>query len=284
MALGPPDMIAMKLGSKIVAIGGVLLAGTVAVVFFRKPAVTTPQPAATVSNLPLRDGQSTRPVVESTTPQGVPLPSSTPASASEPSAPAPVTPIPPAPVSRAPSGPIIPGKSTLPPAPLPPTFHTDAGSVTGATPSAKSAPLPDLRGSSSISPPKQAIVESAAEATKLPRSSETIPALSAPKPVSPPPANTTRNIRPAPWRSHTVVDGDTLSALATRYLGSAGRYAEILDANRQALRSPDMLPIGTVLRIPPPSAPDAAPAENTAVINRLPNLVPIPQGALKSEK
>ena len=49
---------------------------------------------------------------------------------------------------------------------------------------------------------------------------------------------------------HRIVDGDTLSGLAHRYLGSSGRFREIFDANRDRLQSPDLLPIGVELRIP----------------------------------
>lgn len=50
---------------------------------------------------------------------------------------------------------------------------------------------------------------------------------------------------------HRVVDGDTLAMLAQRYLGSAERQMEIFEANRDLLASPDLLPIGAMLRIPP---------------------------------
>lgn len=50
--------------------------------------------------------------------------------------------------------------------------------------------------------------------------------------------------------THHVVDGDTLSKLAQRYLGSADRYMQLYDANRDILGSPDLLPIGSVLKIP----------------------------------
>lgn len=51
-------------------------------------------------------------------------------------------------------------------------------------------------------------------------------------------------------RRHRVQDGDTLSELALKYLGSAERYHEIVDANRQVLSSPDLLPVGVELTIP----------------------------------
>jgi phage tail protein X len=49
---------------------------------------------------------------------------------------------------------------------------------------------------------------------------------------------------------HVVVDGDTLSNLAARYLGRADAYLEIYECNRDVLASPDLLPIGAVLKIP----------------------------------
>jgi nucleoid-associated protein YgaU len=49
---------------------------------------------------------------------------------------------------------------------------------------------------------------------------------------------------------HTIVDGDTLSAIAQKYLGRADRYLEIFEQNRDVLHSPDILPIGKVLKIP----------------------------------
>jgi nucleoid-associated protein YgaU len=51
-------------------------------------------------------------------------------------------------------------------------------------------------------------------------------------------------------RTHRIVDGDTLEALAERYLGSTDRSLEIYEANRDVLPSPGLLPIGAELRIP----------------------------------
>jgi len=51
-------------------------------------------------------------------------------------------------------------------------------------------------------------------------------------------------------RMHKVVDGDTLEALAERYLGCADRAGEIYQLNRDRLLSPELLPIGVELRIP----------------------------------
>ncbi|MGE0376081.1 MAG: LysM peptidoglycan-binding domain-containing protein [Planctomycetaceae bacterium] len=49
---------------------------------------------------------------------------------------------------------------------------------------------------------------------------------------------------------YKVCSGDTLSELAQRFLGSARRYPELYEANRDVLSSPDSLRAGTVLRIP----------------------------------
>lgn len=77
-------------------------------------------------------------------------------------------------------------------------------------------------------------------------------------------------------RAHKIVDGDTLGALAERYLGSAARCLDIFEANRDRLSSPELLPIGVELRIPPPrgqipSAPD---------LIRRRALVPIPRSGV----
>jgi nucleoid-associated protein YgaU len=50
---------------------------------------------------------------------------------------------------------------------------------------------------------------------------------------------------------HRVRDGDTLSKLAERYLGRGDRYLEIFELNRDVLSSPNLLPIGAALKIPP---------------------------------
>jgi nucleoid-associated protein YgaU len=51
-------------------------------------------------------------------------------------------------------------------------------------------------------------------------------------------------------RIHKIVDGDTLPALAARYLGSPEKAMEIFKANRELLSDPDLLPIGGELKIP----------------------------------
>jgi nucleoid-associated protein YgaU len=49
---------------------------------------------------------------------------------------------------------------------------------------------------------------------------------------------------------HRVVDGDSLEALAERYLGSRQRAGEIFAANQSLLVEPELLPIGIELIIP----------------------------------
>ncbi|HUT08978.1 MAG TPA: LysM domain-containing protein [Thermoguttaceae bacterium] len=77
-------------------------------------------------------------------------------------------------------------------------------------------------------------------------------------------------------RTHRIVDGDSLANLAQRYLGSADRALEIYEANRDVLPSPQVLPIGDELTIPPrdgvpgPALPPAGPID-------LGPLMPIPR-------
>jgi nucleoid-associated protein YgaU len=65
---------------------------------------------------------------------------------------------------------------------------------------------------------------------------------------------------------HVVVHGDTLSELAERYLGDAGRYPELFDANRdivqpdgRRLTDPRLIVVGWKLIIPATVAPASAP-------------------------
>lgn len=54
----------------------------------------------------------------------------------------------------------------------------------------------------------------------------------------------------AKGRTHTVADGETLSSIAGKYLGSQARYQEIFQANRDQLKSANDLKIGMKLTIP----------------------------------
>lgn len=49
---------------------------------------------------------------------------------------------------------------------------------------------------------------------------------------------------------HEVVSGETLSGLASKYLGTHRRYHELFEANRDILKSPDALRVGMKLKIP----------------------------------
>jgi tetratricopeptide (TPR) repeat protein len=51
-------------------------------------------------------------------------------------------------------------------------------------------------------------------------------------------------------RSYTVQAGDTLSRISQQMYGTSGRWAEIFEANRDQLPSPNALRPGQVLRIP----------------------------------
>lgn len=49
---------------------------------------------------------------------------------------------------------------------------------------------------------------------------------------------------------YTVQKGDTLSAIAQKQLGAAGKYMAIFEANKPMLKDPDHIYPGQVLRIP----------------------------------
>jgi nucleoid-associated protein YgaU len=53
-----------------------------------------------------------------------------------------------------------------------------------------------------------------------------------------------------PAQFHTVVKGDTLSAIARKYYGDPNRYPEIFEANKPMLTHPDKIYPGQALRIP----------------------------------
>ena len=55
---------------------------------------------------------------------------------------------------------------------------------------------------------------------------------------------------PKPKRTHKVVKGDSLSSLARKYYKDERQWAKIHNANKQAVRSKDMLQIGQELVIP----------------------------------
>ena len=50
---------------------------------------------------------------------------------------------------------------------------------------------------------------------------------------------------------YTVERGDTLSGIAKKHYGNAGKYMVIFEANKPMLKDPDRIYPGQVLRIPP---------------------------------
>jgi nucleoid-associated protein YgaU len=50
--------------------------------------------------------------------------------------------------------------------------------------------------------------------------------------------------------SYTVQSGDTLSAIAKRFLGDGNKYMAIFNANKDQLSDPDKIKPGQVLKIP----------------------------------
>lgn len=52
-------------------------------------------------------------------------------------------------------------------------------------------------------------------------------------------------------KTYTVESGDTLSAIASKVYGHAGKYMVIFEANKPMLSDPDKIYPGQVLRIPP---------------------------------
>jgi LysM repeat protein len=54
----------------------------------------------------------------------------------------------------------------------------------------------------------------------------------------------------ASMKTYTVKSGDTLSEIAKRELGSATKYMDIFNANRDQLNDPDKIKPGQVLKIP----------------------------------
>ena len=71
-------------------------------------------------------------------------------------------------------------------------------------------------------------------------------------PAPPPPAAVAPAVAttPAAPRVHTVSSGDSLSKISKQYYGTATRWNDILQANKDVIRNPDALVLGTKLRIP----------------------------------
>ena len=68
-------------------------------------------------------------------------------------------------------------------------------------------------------------------------------------------------------RRHRIAEGDTLTRLAEKYLGSRDRYLDLFQANAEVLFDPRLIPIGVEIVIPDPTTVVAqaapAPAQST---------------------
>lgn len=51
-------------------------------------------------------------------------------------------------------------------------------------------------------------------------------------------------------QTYIVVAGDSLSKIAKKFYGNAGKWREIFEANRDRISNPDLIQIGQVLKIP----------------------------------
>jgi len=51
-------------------------------------------------------------------------------------------------------------------------------------------------------------------------------------------------------RTYTVVAGDSLSKIAKKIYGDAGRWREIFEANKDTIKNPDLIHPGQALKIP----------------------------------
>jgi nucleoid-associated protein YgaU len=60
-----------------------------------------------------------------------------------------------------------------------------------------------------------------------------------------------KNVEPAA-RTHVVADGETLQSIALECYGDRARWIDLLEANRDLVRDPSALVVGTKLRIPSP--------------------------------
>lgn len=56
--------------------------------------------------------------------------------------------------------------------------------------------------------------------------------------------------RKAEQRTHTVIGGDTLWDIAVKYYGSGAKYTNIVSANKDKIKNPNLIYPGQVLKIP----------------------------------
>ena len=135
-------------------------------------------------------------------------------------------------------------------------FNSDAAAPVPAAAAATGAPVPvessNTAPQTSNSPPLVSLMRLEEQPSNVPELSQEYPDFSRQAIV---PVAGSEPDRP---KTHRIVDGDTLAALAERYLGSASRAPELFEANRRLLQDPELLPIGAELTIP--SSADVSPA------------------------
>lgn len=68
----------------------------------------------------------------------------------------------------------------------------------------------------------------------------------------------------APRNSYTVQAGDTLTGIAAKVLGNASRWRELYDANRDRIANPNVISVGSVLRLPGAAGNSPPPAAHAA--------------------
>ena len=55
---------------------------------------------------------------------------------------------------------------------------------------------------------------------------------------------------PAADQTYTVQAGDTLSGIAKKFLGDAGRWPEIFEANKDTIKDPNLIRVGQEIKLP----------------------------------
>jgi len=104
------------------------------------------------------------------------------------------------------------------------------------------------------------------------------------------PSPGSRTAAPSRARTHTVQKGETLSSIAARTLGSANRFQDLFDANRDQLKDANDLKIGMTLRIPEASTAENAgpsvptPLEDAATISDAGSADAAPQKRFESPR
>jgi hypothetical protein len=92
-----------------------------------------------------------------------------------------------------------------------------------------------------------------------------------------PSPNSGNSATTGPISTYITRPGDTLSALAGKFLGSQGRFRELYEMNKQVLRSPDDLPEGVTLTVPA-QVPAPKSAVNGGRTTRKPAAATVGQG------